>query len=81
MSVGKQGGKIPIERPRCRWEDNIKMDLRDKVLGVVEWIDLAEDRNQWRAVVNTVMNLPFPQKVNSCVTEILAASEEGLSSM
>jgi hypothetical protein len=48
--VGKPEGKRPLGRPRHKWVDNIKMDLRD-------WIDLTQDRDQWRALVNTVMNL------------------------
>jgi hypothetical protein len=55
--VGKPEGKIPLERPRRRWEDGIKMDLMDIGWGVVEWIHLAQDRDRWRAVVNAVMNL------------------------
>jgi hypothetical protein len=55
--VGKPEGKRPLERPRRRWEDGIKMDLRGKGLGGVEWIHLAQDRDRLRAVVYTVMNL------------------------
>jgi hypothetical protein len=57
--VGKTDGKAPLERPRLRWEDGIKMDLREIGLGGggVEWIHLAQDRGRWRAVVNAVMNL------------------------
>jgi hypothetical protein len=58
--VGKSDGKRPPERPRCRWVDNIKMDLRQIIRGDMDWIDLAEDRDQWRALVNTVMNLRVP---------------------
>jgi hypothetical protein len=55
------GGKVRRrERPRHRWVNNIKMDLRDIGWDVMDWIDLAEDRNQWRAFVNTVMNLRVP---------------------
>jgi hypothetical protein len=50
-------GKIPLERPRHRWEDGIKMDLREIGWGGVEWIQLAQDRDRWRAVVSAVMNL------------------------
>jgi hypothetical protein len=57
ISVGKPGEKRPLGRPRCRWVDNIKMDLR---LVGMDWIDLAQDRDQWRALVNTVMNLRVP---------------------
>jgi hypothetical protein len=55
--VGKPEGKRPLERPRRRWEDRIKMDLREIGWGGVEWIQLAQDRDCWRAVVNAVMNL------------------------
>jgi hypothetical protein len=55
--VGKPEGKRPRGRPRRWWEDNIKMDLREIGWGVMDWIDLAQDRDQWRALVNTIMNL------------------------
>jgi hypothetical protein len=55
--VGKPEGKRPLGRPRRRWEDGLKMDLRDIGLGGVEWIHLARDTDYWRAVVNAVMNL------------------------
>jgi hypothetical protein len=56
--VGKPEGKRPLERRRRRWEDGIKMDLRERLVrGGVEWIHLAQDRDRWRAVVNAVMNL------------------------
>jgi hypothetical protein len=58
--VGKPEGKRPLGRPRRRWVDNIKMDLREIGWDGVDWIDLAQDRDQWRAVVNTVMNLLVP---------------------
>jgi hypothetical protein len=58
--VGKPEGKRPLRRPRCRWEDNIKMDLREIGWEGVDWIHLAEDRDHCLAVVNTVMNLRFP---------------------
>jgi hypothetical protein len=53
-------GKRPLERPRHTWLDNIKMDLRDIGCGGMNWIDLDRDRDQWRALVNTVMNLQVP---------------------
>jgi hypothetical protein len=53
----KPEGKRPLERPRRRWEDGIKMDLREIGWGGVEWIHLAQDRDRWRAVVKAVMNL------------------------
>jgi hypothetical protein len=55
--VGKPEGKRPLGRPRRRWEDGIRMDLRETGLGGVDWIQLAEDRDWWRAVVSAVMNL------------------------
>jgi hypothetical protein len=54
---GKARRKESLERPRHRWEDGIKMDLRDIGWGVVQWIHLAQDRDRWRAIVNAVMNL------------------------
>ena len=58
--VGKPEGKRPLGRPRHRWEDNIKMDLRVVGCNPGEWIDLAEDRDQWRAYVRVVMNFRVP---------------------
>ena len=58
--VGKPEGKKPLGRPRRRWEDNIRMDLREVGCDPGEWIGLAEDRDQWRAYVRAVMNLRVP---------------------
>jgi hypothetical protein len=58
--VGRPEGKGPLGRPRRRWEDNIKMDPREIVIDEANWIQLAQDRVQWRAFVNTVMNLRVP---------------------
>jgi hypothetical protein len=58
--VGKPEGKKPPGRPRCRWVDNIKMDLREIGWGGIDWNDLAQDRDQWRALVNMVRNLRVP---------------------
>jgi hypothetical protein len=55
--VGKPEGKIPLERPRRRWVNNINMDLVEIGLSVVDWIGLAQDRYRWRALVNSVMKL------------------------
>jgi hypothetical protein len=55
--AGKREGRGPLGRPRRRWVDNIKMALREIRWGVMERIDLAQDRDQWRALVNTIMNL------------------------
>jgi hypothetical protein len=58
--VWKPEGKRPMGRPRCRWEDNIKMDLQEVVCGSLDWIEVAQDRDRWRALVNAVMNLRVP---------------------
>jgi hypothetical protein len=58
--VGKPEGKRPVGRPRSKWVDDIKMDLREKVWDGMDWFDLAQDRDQCRALVNTVMNLRVP---------------------
>jgi hypothetical protein len=58
--VGRPEGKRPLERPRCRWEDNIKMDLWEIGFGDVDWIHWAQVMDRWRALVNTVMNLRVP---------------------
>jgi hypothetical protein len=58
--VGRPEGKRPLGRPRHRWEDNIKMDLREIGIDRANWIRLAQDRVQWRAFMNTVMNLQVP---------------------
>jgi hypothetical protein len=55
--VGKPEGKRPLGRPRRRWEGGIRMDLREIGWGSVDWIQLAQDRDRWRAVVSAVMNL------------------------
>jgi hypothetical protein len=58
--VGKPEGKRPIGRPRRRWENDIKMDLREIGWGGVDWTDLARDRDQWKTILNTEMNLRIP---------------------
>jgi hypothetical protein len=58
--VGKPEGKRPLGRPRLRWMNNIKMDLRERGLDAVDWIDLTQDRDQWRALVDTVINIRVP---------------------
>jgi hypothetical protein len=58
--VGEPEGKIPLARIRCRWEDNIKMDISETGWGGMDWIDLVQDGDQWRALANTVMNRRVP---------------------
>jgi hypothetical protein len=58
--VGKPEGKRQLGNPRRRWVDNIKIDLREIGWDCMDWIELAQDRGQWRALVNTVMNLRVP---------------------
>jgi len=58
--VGKHEGKIPLERPRRRWKNNIKMDVEEVGCGSMDWIDLAQDTDRWRALVNAVMNIQVP---------------------
>jgi hypothetical protein len=58
--VGNSEGKRPLGRPRRRWVHNIKLDLREVGWDGMDWIDLAQDRDQWQAVVNTVMNFRVP---------------------
>jgi hypothetical protein len=58
--VGRPEGRRPLGRPRRRWEDNIKMDLQDMGCGGMDWTELAQDRDRWRAVMNVVMNLRVP---------------------
>jgi hypothetical protein len=70
LLVGKPEGKRRLGRPEHSWVDNIKMDLREIGWDSMDWIDLAQDRDQWRALVNTTMNLLVPQNagkfLNSC---------------
>jgi hypothetical protein len=58
--VGKPEGTKPPARPRCRWEDCIKVDLQEVGCGGMEWIELAKDRDMWWAIVNAVLNLRVP---------------------
>jgi hypothetical protein len=64
--VERPEGRRPLGRPRRRWEDNIKMDLSETGIDGVNWIQLAQDRVQWRACVNTVMNLRVPYESRIC---------------
>jgi hypothetical protein len=64
--VGKPEGKRLLGRPRRRWVDDIKTDLTEKGCDGMDWIELAQDRDQWRALVNTVMHLRVPQHCWEC---------------
>ena len=58
--VGKPEGKRPVKRPRLRWEDNNKTDIQEEGCGYMDWTELAQDRDRWRALVSAVMNLRVP---------------------
>jgi hypothetical protein len=77
LLVGKPEGKIPLVIPRRRWVDNIRMDLEEVGWGDVDWIGLAKDRNMWRALVNSVLNLRFHEMLGN----YLVASRVVLSSI
>jgi len=66
--VGKPEGKRPLGRHRRRWDDNIKMDLQEVGCGFMDWIDLVQDRDRWRAFVTAVMNLRVPQNAGNFLT-------------
>jgi hypothetical protein len=66
--VGKTEGKRPLGRPRRRWEDNIKTDLPEVVCWGVDRIELAQDRDRWRALVNVVMNFRVPKNAGNFLT-------------
>jgi hypothetical protein len=79
--VGEPEGKRPLGRQICGWVDNIKMDCREIGWDGMDWIDLAQDRDQWKALVNTVINFGFHKMLGSSrVAAQLASSQEGLSS-
>jgi hypothetical protein len=58
--VGEPEGKSQLRKPRCRWENNVKMDLQEMGCGVMDWIVLAQDRDSWWALVNALMNIRVP---------------------
>jgi hypothetical protein len=66
--VGKPEGKRPLGRPRHRWEDDIKNDLQEVGCWAMDWIELAQDRDRWRALVHAVMNLRVPQNAGNFLT-------------
>jgi hypothetical protein len=67
-------GKRPLERPRHRWEDNIMMDLQEVECGGMDWIELAQDRGSWRALVNAVMNIRFSNTAGNFLTSFKPVS-------
>jgi hypothetical protein len=87
--VGKPGGKRPLGRTKRRWENNFKMDHREIWWGDMDCIDLSHDRDRWRTLVNTVMNLRIPQNVGKFLSTQefpqnigkFLSSQEGLTSM
>ena len=66
--VGIPGGKRPLGRPRRRWEDNIKTDLQEVGVGYGDWMEVAQDRDRWRALVSTVVNIQVPKKSGNFLT-------------
>ena len=72
--VGKHEGKRPLGRPRRKWEDNIKMDLQEVGCGGMEWIELAQDMDKWRALVSAVMNLRVQLNEGNFLTSLKPVS-------
>ena len=76
--VEKPEGKRPLERPRRRWVDNIRMDLQEMGCGYMDWIGLAQDRDRWRTLVSAVMNLRVPLNAGNFLTSCKPISFSGL---
>jgi hypothetical protein len=68
MTCIQHEGRVPLGRPRGTWEDNIKMDIQEVGCGDMDWIDLAQDRDGWRALVNAVMNFRVPLNAGNFLT-------------
>jgi hypothetical protein len=75
--VGKPEGKRPLGRPRRKWLYNIRMDLGEVGWGDVDWIDLAQDRNRWRALVNSVLNLRAPGNAGKLPSGLISSGLSG----
>jgi hypothetical protein len=75
LLVGNPEGKRPLGRPRRRWVDNIRMDLGEVGWGDVDWIDLTQDRNRWRALVNWVLNLRVPWNAGKLSSGLSSSAE------
>jgi hypothetical protein len=73
--MGKPGGKRLLQRPRRRWVDIIRIDLREVGWGNMDWIGLAQDRNRWTALVNLVMNLRVPQIAGKLSSGLLSSAQ------
>jgi hypothetical protein len=77
LLVGKPEGMRPLERQRLRWVDNIRMDLGEVGWGDADWIGLAKDRNRWRALVNSVLNLRVPRNAGKLSSGLTAGGLSG----
>jgi hypothetical protein len=77
LLVGKPEGKRPLRRPRHKWVDNIRMDFREVGWGDMDWIGLAQDRNRWRALVNSILNFRVPRNAGKLSSGLTSS---GLSS-
>jgi hypothetical protein len=79
LLVGKPEGKIPLGRPRCRWAEEIRMGLGEVGWGDVDWIGLAQGRNKWKALVNSVLERRVPWNAGTFLSGCATASGEELS--